>query len=73
MTAEELMRLPDDSMCHELIKGELLTMSPPGDLHGAATMNLMLLLGNYIKEYDLGVLVPEIGFKLETDPDTVLE
>jgi Uma2 family endonuclease len=72
MTAEELIRLDDDSHCHELIKGELLTMSPPGDLHGAATMNLMLLLGNYIKEYDLGVLVPEIGFKLETDPDTVL-
>ena len=47
-------------------------MSPPGDVHGAATMNLTLLLGIYIRANDLGVIVPEIGFKLETNPDTVL-
>ena len=35
MTAEELMKLPDDGNHYELIKGELLTISPPGDEHGA--------------------------------------
>jgi Uma2 family endonuclease len=59
-------------MCHELIKGELLTMSPPGDVHGAATINLTLVLGNYVKENELGIVVPEIGFRLESNPDTVL-
>ncbi len=72
MTAEELIRLDDDSLCHELIKGELLTMSPPGYAHGLAAMKLSLLLGNYIMANNLGVLLPEIGFKLESNPDTVL-
>src|ERR1043165_1440761 len=72
MTAEELIRLPDDSMCHELIKGELLTMPPPGDLHGAVSMNLSILLALHIKANNLGVIVPKIGFKLEVNPDTVL-
>jgi hypothetical protein len=30
MTAEELMRLPDDGLQHELIKGEHLTIPLPG-------------------------------------------
>ena len=73
MTAEELLRLPDDSMCHELIKGELLTMPPPGDEHGAVIMNLTLPLGNHVKANNLGVLrAAETGFKLESNPDTVL-
>jgi len=73
MTAEELMHLDDDSHRHELIKGELLTMSPPGDLHGAVTMNLTLLLGMHVKANNLGVMrAAETGFKLESNPDTVL-
>ena len=72
MTAEELMNLPGDSMRHELIKGELLTMPPPGYPHGTVTMNLSALLFNYVKTNNLGRVVAEIGYKLETDPDTVL-
>lgn len=73
MTAEELLKLSDDSMCHELIKGELLTMPPPGDEHGAVTMNLTGPLFNHVKANNLGVLrAAETGFKLESNPDTVL-
>ena len=72
MTAEELLNLPDDSLCHELIKGELLTMSPPGDEHGAVTVNLSTLLHNYVKANNLGDLRIQTGFKLEINPDTVL-
>lgn len=72
MTAEELMNLDDNSHRHELIKGELLTMPPPGYPHGTVTMNLAMLLGSYVKTHDLGVAAAESGFKLETDPDTVL-
>lgn len=73
MTAEELAKLPDDANHYELIKGELLTMSPPGDTHGAVTADLTILLGSYVKANNLGVLrAAETGFKLESNPDTVL-
>jgi Uma2 family endonuclease len=72
MTAEELMQL-EGPYHYELVKGELLTMPPPGDEHGAVTMNLTLPLALHVKENNLGVLrAPETGFKLETNPDTVL-
>jgi Uma2 family endonuclease len=73
MTAEELIRLPDDSLCHELIKGELLTMSPPGAKHGFVTINLSTRLHNHVRANNLGILyAAETGFKLESNPDTVL-
>lgn len=73
MTAEELLKLNDRSHRYELIKGELLTMSPAGDEHGAVTMNLSLLLCNYVKANNLGgCRSADTGFKLESDPDTVL-
>jgi Uma2 family endonuclease len=73
MTAYELLRLPDDRQLHELIKGELLTMSPLGAEQGVVTMNLSFLLGQYVRPRKLGVLLAgDTGFKLESDPDTVL-
>ena len=72
MTAEELGNLPDSPYRHELIKGELLTMPPPGFPHGTVTMNLSTLLWTYVKNNNLGRVVGEIGYKLESDPDTVL-
>ena len=72
MTAEELGNLPDEPLRHELIKGELLTMPPPGYPHGTVTMNLSILLGSHVRANNLGVAASEMGFKLETDPDTVL-
>jgi Uma2 family endonuclease len=72
MTAGELLKLPDGRR-YELVKGELLTMSPAGEEHGAVIMNLAVPLGQYVKENELGrVYGAETGFKLETDPDTVL-
>jgi len=72
MTAEELMNLPDDGNHYELIKGELLTMPPPGNPHGTVGMNLSLLLGLYVKTNNLGRAFSEMGYRLENDPDTVL-
>jgi len=72
MTADELMVLDDEPNRHELIKGELLTMSPIGFPHARTTMNLAVLLVNFLRENNLGVAVPELGFILERNPDTVL-
>jgi Uma2 family endonuclease len=58
---------------YELVKGELLTMSPSGSAQGQVTMSLSLLLATFIKANHLGVaFAAETGFKLEHDPDTVL-
>ncbi len=73
MTAEELIRLPRGRRRYELVKGELLTMSPAGEEHGAVIMNLAVPLGQHVKANKLGrVYGAETGFKLESDPDTVL-
>jgi len=73
MTAEELFLLEDDGQRHELVKGELLTMSPSSAQHGAVTMHLSVLLAQYVETHGLGtVFAAETGFKLESDPDTVL-
>lgn len=73
MTAEELIALPHGRRRHELVKGELLTMSPAGEEHGAVIMNLAVPLGHYVKANKLGrVYGAETGFQLESHPDTVL-
>ena len=72
MTAEELMNLPDSPYRHELIKGELLTMPLPKYEHGRVTMNLAVILAQHVRANDLGTVCAEAGFKLESDPDTVL-
>ena len=73
MTAEELMQLPDDGLQHELIKGEHLTMPPPNPEHGAVMTNIAVLLHQHVRPLRLGkVITGDAGFKLESDPDTVL-
>lgn len=72
MTAEDLLNMPDDGNRHELIKGELLTMPVPKLRHGFVTAKLLVLLYNHIEANNLGLLVGESGFHLETGPDTVL-
>jgi Uma2 family endonuclease len=72
MTAEELLRLPDDGMRHELVRGELRTMSPPGFEHGDVTSVFGGSLWSYVRANALGkVVVGDVGFQLTSDPDTV--
>ncbi|HYV13398.1 MAG TPA: Uma2 family endonuclease [Pyrinomonadaceae bacterium] len=72
MTVEEFENLPDSPYRQELIKGELLTMPPPNFLHGVIVANLAILLGHHIKANGLGHVCAETGYRLESDPDTVL-
>ena len=73
MTAEELWELPDDDMCHELVAGELKTMSPAGDEHGWVTIRFSSSLYNHVEPHGLGrVYTAETGYTLARHPDTVL-
>lgn len=72
MTAEELLRLPDDGLRYELVKGELIVMTPASPSHGRIANTLAFFLTNHVRQYQLGeVYAAESGFKLTEDPDTV--
>jgi Uma2 family endonuclease len=72
MSAEELLRLPDDGNRYELIAGELVVMSPSRWEHGLIAGQIASLLGAYLLGKNLGrLLVAEPGFILSRDPDTV--
>jgi len=72
MTAEELGNLPDEPLRHELIKGELLTMPLPKYEHMRVATKLTILLSQYAQANRLGDVYVEGGYKLESDPDTVI-
>ena len=72
MTADELLCLPDDGQRHELVRGELRTMSPGGRRYGRVTMNVSTPLDQHVRTHALGeVYTAETGFKLTQHPDTV--
>jgi Uma2 family endonuclease len=72
LTADELWLRPDDGLRHELIRGELITMSPAGSEHGEISVELAALLWSHVKPNKLGVVfAAETGFLIARGPDTV--
>lgn len=72
LTADDLLRMPDDGFRYELIDGELCKMAPAGSQHGRVVLNVTTPLDRFVRENDLGVVfAAETGFKLRADPDTV--
>jgi Uma2 family endonuclease len=73
MTADELLRLPRGQYRHELINGELKTMPLAGHNHGRITVRLSSPMAQFVWDNGLGeVFTAETGFKLTSNPDTVL-
>jgi Uma2 family endonuclease len=72
MTAEELLRLPDNGRRHELIDGELRTMPPAGSAHGDTAGSIHGHLSRFVSDHPMArVLAAETGFLLRRDPDRV--
>ena len=72
LTADDLLALPDDGNRHELVRGELITMPPPGIKHGTVTGRIGRRIGNFAEE--LGMVFvdgPELATYIEQNPDTV--
>ncbi len=74
VTAEQLFQMPkEESWRCELIEGVLTKMSPAGFEHGNIALTIAYLLKKHVVAKNLGVvLAAETGFKLASDPDTVL-
>lgn len=74
MTAEQLLERSSELGRCELVRGELILMSPAGAEHGRITMEIARLIANHAEQHRLGeVYSAETGFVLEHDPDTVRE
>lgn len=71
ITAEELAAMPEDGYRYELVRGEIVRVSPTGFEHLIIVGFLMRVLGSFVAEHDLGVVGGEGGFILDRDPDIV--
>ncbi|MBI4582899.1 MAG: Uma2 family endonuclease [Planctomycetes bacterium] len=71
VTVDEFWKLSRNRRC-ELIRGEIIDMTPVGGEHGSIQINLAIHVGGHIKSQDLGAVSGgETGYKLESDPDTI--
>jgi Uma2 family endonuclease len=73
MTAEQLAELTDDRYKKsELVKGELIVMSPTGFEHGIMSARIAQILNDFVRARGLGYICgAETGFILQRNPDTV--
>jgi Uma2 family endonuclease len=71
ITADDLLRTPDLGRC-ELVRGELIRMTPAGYEHGSIIVNICTPLAIFVTQGGLGrVSGAETGFHIAHDPDTV--
>ena len=73
LTAEEFARLPNpaDGSKEELVRGEVITMPPPGFLHGRVQANVAFAVTAFVKQHKVGRATVESGVITERGPDTV--
>lgn len=71
-TAEQLLRNSHAFDPCELVRGELVLMTPAGAFHGHIEALLLAKIQSHIEANGLGkVFSGDTGFVLETSPDTV--
>ena len=70
-TAEQLFHAPALGRC-ELLRGELIMMSPAGSEHAMIVATVGAILRDFVKSRRLGVILGgDPGFHIARDPDTV--
>ena len=73
VTAEELLEMPDDGFRYELVRGELAKMPPAGHMSSFMELRVGASLLAFVEANGLGrAYSSNAGFRLESDPDTVL-
>jgi len=72
-TEADLERLSQEGHRYELVRGELISMSPAGGEHGRSTHRLEHLISAHIYQHALGdCFAAETGFTIQRNPDTTL-
>src|SRR5579863_3947491 len=65
LTAGEFLRLPEPmDVRHELVEGELVSVSPTAPIHNLVRGKLERLLGTFLEGKGLGVVMAEQAFHL---------
>lgn len=73
VTADDLLIRRDDGFRYELWRGELKKLAPASHEHGRIAINISTPLDQHTRTNELGrVYAAETGFKISSDPDTVL-
>lgn len=71
LTGKELARLGDIGRS-ELVKGEIVYMSPTGFWHGSVESRISRALSNFVSAQELGtVFSGEVGIYTQRKPDTI--
>ncbi|MBI3983186.1 MAG: Uma2 family endonuclease [Gemmatimonadetes bacterium] len=71
VTAEELERMGHQDFGYELVRGELVPVSPAGDRHGSLAALMAAALIAFVRPRHLGVVHVGAGYILARSPDTV--
>lgn len=56
LTYDDYIEIPNDGRRYELLEGELTVTPAPNPEHQAASVNLIVVISQYIKLHDLGLL-----------------
>ncbi len=71
VTVEQLLATPGLGRC-ELVRGELIMMTPAGFEHGCIAADLCTRLSGFVRQEKLGLVTgAETGFQIGRNPDTV--
>ncbi|MFY9342487.1 MAG: Uma2 family endonuclease [Planctomycetota bacterium] len=71
-TTAQLLTLDRSTARHELVRGKLRTMPLNGCWHGAVAAHLICCVSRFVRRHRLGQCVGSSGFRLASNPDTVL-
>ena len=74
LTAAEFERMPEEpDVRMELVRGQVVRMTPAGFRHAAVAGRLFELLSGHARSSGIGRVLPPAGFRLASNPDTVRE
>jgi Uma2 family endonuclease len=61
LTNADVEAMPDDGNRYELIDGELYVSGAPSFNHQTILANIVIALGNYLREHPIGRIIPGVG------------
>jgi hypothetical protein len=72
LTVEDVAAMPDPGYPFELVRGRIVRLPPPLFRHGQVCGNIVVLVGQHVRQADCGRLVcNDSGVVTQRDPDSL--